>query len=996
MTIRTRTRLRLLGLALVLALVSAIGIVTAADPPVNEGDVQPKSRRFTSQPGLYIPHALDDVNTGAAGSPVLFSGTGAPTAAVEEGSIYMRSDGAVDTTLYLRASGAWSAIEGVGGGLQLLDSECLDVGTGDDATFCHDGTTGVDFSVFDNDAGAFRVLQGANLYIVVQTTNGAELVQIGQTLDLNAILDQDVTLTAAGDGQNVRVLAQSATGNTEGVEVAVVQDTNARTAGTVRGVLIGATSLAGDLNSVEYRNVELMVTDGGGAVVHEGIHIAAGFDAILDVADMGTGQADIVVADNLASALEVREAANSYMLYVTTDGAERVRVDRGLDLNALLDHDLTLTAAGDGYNLALLAQGATGDVEGLDVSVSQDTAARTADTVRGVRVATTSLAGDLNSVEYRNLDLAVTDGGGAVVHEAIHVGVGFDAAIDAADAATGQADVVIGDNLASAWQFREAATAYLTLTTTNAGEEIQCDVAVDATAGIDVTGAVLTTAVGITNSAGEVLISGGNAQLNDDLPLQFGTSVDFSMDYDSAGNRLDFLGANPAADTASAAIRFDSGDAMSDAAIVASGAITIESGASDTFDALATAGASGAIAIGSGNAADAGAGTGGASGALTLRSGTAVDGASGSVTVSTGAVSAGVGNSGDIILTTGTSAGGARGVVDVNAAVVSLATQAIDYDFIDNSATAVSWSEGANVYFRLDSTNAAERIDVLQAIDYDAALLDFATQATDLECLDNNAAALLISEGANAYLRIDTTDTAERVDILQIIDYDAASIDWATQATANTLLDNSATAMTWASGGATWLTLDTTNGAEGLESTALLTTTDGVASGTVRSVGGRAYSNVAASTAITGASEDPTNFDANYSLPADSLRAGSVISVHAQGIHTATTGAETHGLRLLIGGYVVQGIAGIDPANDDVFVFDFDCVVRTIGAGGTAVCDGATSIGAPGAATRIARITASAALNTTIANVIAVEIDRQPAATDTDSARLDILVVEIR
>ena len=51
----------------------------------------------------------------------------------------------------------------------------------------------------------------------------------------------------------------------------------------------------------------------------------------------------------------------------------------------------------------------------------------------------------------------------------------------------------------------------------------------DAAAGLDVTGAVLTTAVGITNTAGEVLISDGNLRLNDNVILSIGTGGDLQI-----------------------------------------------------------------------------------------------------------------------------------------------------------------------------------------------------------------------------------------------------------------------------------------------------------------------------------------------------------------------------------------------------------------------------------------------------------------------------------
>ena len=68
----------------------------------------------------------------------------------------------------------------------------------------------------------------------------------------------------------------------------------------------------------------------------------------------------------------------------------------------------------------------------------------------------------------------------------------------------------------------------------------------DVTQGLDVIGAALTTAAGITNTAGEVLISDGNLQLNDTITLSLGTGDELSIVHDgtnsvvtsSAGNLL--------------------------------------------------------------------------------------------------------------------------------------------------------------------------------------------------------------------------------------------------------------------------------------------------------------------------------------------------------------------------------------------------------------------------------------------------------------------------
>jgi hypothetical protein len=48
-------------------------------------------------------------STAASSTPTISSGSGAPTASEPNGSIYLRTDGAAATTIYVRAAGAWTA-----------------------------------------------------------------------------------------------------------------------------------------------------------------------------------------------------------------------------------------------------------------------------------------------------------------------------------------------------------------------------------------------------------------------------------------------------------------------------------------------------------------------------------------------------------------------------------------------------------------------------------------------------------------------------------------------------------------------------------------------------------------------------------------------------------------------------------------------------------------------------------------------------------------------
>lgn len=183
-----------------------------------------------------------------------------------------------------------------------------------------------------------------------------------------------------------------------------------------------------------------------------------------------------------------------------------------------------------------------------------------------------------------------------------------------------------------------------------------------------------------------------------------------------------------------------------------------------------------------------------------------------------------------------------------------------------------------------------------------------------------------------------------------------------------------------------------------------VTTTDGVASGTARVVGGVAASLVAASTPITGTQENETNFDTTYTLPANSLKVGTRIRIRATGIHTATTGTETHTILVKLGSVTIAATGNIDPATNDIFRIDFEFVVRAIGATGTIIGDGICQFGARAAALAATGThllatgsggTSTTTVDTTVANVIAIAIDRQATATDGDSARLDRLTVDV-
>lgn len=176
--------------------------------------------------------------------------------------------------------------------------------------------------------------------------------------------------------------------------------------------------------------------------------------------------------------------------------------------------------------------------------------------------------------------------------------------------------------------------------------------------------------------------------------------------------------------------------------------------------------------------------------------------------------------------------------------------------------------------------------------------------------------------------------------------------------------------------------------------------TDGTTDAPVNGwLGGVVYSSVAASAAHSNTTTEAL-FDKQYSIPANTLVAGSVIKVRYQGIATATNSSDTLLIKLYIGGLsgtaILTGTA-TDVADNNIFAGEALIQIRTAGASGTLVAVGThTDVpAASGTATHgITEITASTTIDTTAAQVIGVGADWSVASAS-NSARLDIMVVEI-
>lgn len=80
----------------------------AADTVISRlGAVAQKFRKAIASTAYAV---LPTADTAVTGAPTITSGTGAPSATPPDGSIYLRTDGASATTVYVRVSSAWETV----------------------------------------------------------------------------------------------------------------------------------------------------------------------------------------------------------------------------------------------------------------------------------------------------------------------------------------------------------------------------------------------------------------------------------------------------------------------------------------------------------------------------------------------------------------------------------------------------------------------------------------------------------------------------------------------------------------------------------------------------------------------------------------------------------------------------------------------------------------------------------------------------------------------
>lgn len=192
---------------------------------------------------------------------------------------------------------------------------------------------------------------------------------------------------------------------------------------------------------------------------------------------------------------------------------------------------------------------------------------------------------------------------------------------------------------------------------------------------------------------------------------------------------------------------------------------------------------------------------------------------------------------------------------------------------------------------------------------------------------------------------------------------------------------------------ATWQVVASLADIAGLALTGRLSTTDGVASGTARVVGGVASVATSAGTVGPSTGTGETTLQ-SYAIPANTLKAGTVLRVVATMRCTAETGSTTFTGKLKLGSTALVTIGPFDLASGDYQRIELEIVSRAAPGASAAVVVTGTALGlAAGAAVTNAVVLAPA--NYATNGALTLALTGQMSASDANAVASDQFVVEV-
>lgn len=114
-----------------------------------------------------------------------------------------------------------------------------------------------------------------------------------------------------------------------------------------------------------------------------------------------------------------------------------------------------------------------------------------------------------------------------------------------------------------------------------------------------------------------------------------------------------------------------------------------------------------------------------------------------------------------------------------------------------------------------------------------------------------------------------------------------------------------------------------------------------------RAAAGVLYASQQDSSNITNLTAE-TVFDQNYTIPGNTLKAGDVLTINQSGLVTNQNSTDTLNVKSYLGTQLLGATGALDVSTNDIFDNEFQVVIRTIGASGSALVRGRTMIGTPG------------------------------------------------
>ena len=363
------------------------------------------------------------------------------------------------------------------------------------------------------------------LLTLAKNNSGGSVNTYDQGLLINRGSDTNQFIGWDESDDEFAVFSTSDTGATAGnINLTAYADFAARDVYADSFVATGLTIEDNNITATQSNDDLVLTPSGTGSVVINGTTtfggtVSFGDNNITNVGDINVDSVssdngtdyDLLLDDNQATALEIKEGSTAYMTFVTTDGSEQITVAKKL----------------------LVSNGVTFESNTVDINGGA---------IDGTIIGANSAAAGTFAALV-GTSLSVTDG------NITNVG---DIDVDSVSSDNGtDFDILLDDNSATALEIKEAGNAYITFVTTNAGEQITVDKKLLVSNGVtfesntvDINGGNIdNTVIGATTrAAGSFTTVNANDNITisaDSKALQIGAGTDFTITHDGTNTIID-------------------------------------------------------------------------------------------------------------------------------------------------------------------------------------------------------------------------------------------------------------------------------------------------------------------------------------------------------------------------------------------------------------------------------------------------------------------------